>query len=59
MKAKILKGIRHRIEMLEQQVQLIYDNAVSGDLSHVIYDSQTRLDELYSLEEWVEGLKDD
>jgi hypothetical protein len=59
MKAKILKGIRHRIETLEKQVELIYENAVSGDLSHVLYDSQTRLDELHSLEEWIEGLKDD
>ena len=59
MKAKILTGIRHRIETLEQQVELIYENAVSGDLSHVLYDSQTRLDELYGLEEWIEGLKDD
>lgn len=59
MKDRILDGIRHRIETLEQQVELIYENAVSGDLSHVLHTSQTRLDELYSLEEWIDGLKDD
>lgn len=58
MKEKILKGLRHRIEMLEKQVELVYENAISGNLSYVIQDSQTRLDELYGLEGWIEKLEE-
>jgi hypothetical protein len=55
MKAKILTGIRYRIETLEKQLQMAYD----ADLGHIIRDTDSKLDELYGLEEWIEGLKDD
>ena len=55
MKAKILKGIRYRIETLEKQLQMAYD----ADLGHIIIDTDSKLDELYTLEEWINELDDD
>lgn len=55
MKAKVLKAIRHRIETLEQQRGMAFD----ADLDHVLQDTESKLDELYSLEGWIEGLDDD
>ena len=55
MKDKILKGIRHRIERLEEQRGIAFDS----DLEYILQDTESKLDELYSLEEWIMGLKDD
>lgn len=55
MKAKILKGIRYRIETLEKQLQMAYD----ADLGYIIRDTDSKLDELYTLEEWINELDDD
>lgn len=54
MKDKILKGIRHRINMLEQQYQMAYN----AELEYIIRDTDSKLDELKSLENWIEGLKE-
>jgi len=54
MKNKILKGIRHRIETLERQLQMAYD----ADLGYVVQDTDSKLDELYSLEGWIEELEE-
>jgi len=55
MKEKILTGIRHRIETLEKQRVIAFD----ADLKYILQDTESKLDELYSLEEWVNGLKND
>lgn len=55
MKDKILTGIRHRIETLEKQRVIAFD----ADLKYILQDTESKLDELYSLEEWVGGLKND
>jgi hypothetical protein len=55
MKAKILKGIRHRIQRLEEQRGIAFDS----DLEYILQDTESKLDELYTLEEWINELDDD
>ena len=55
MKEKILKGIRYRIETLEKQLQIAYD----ADLGNIIRDTDSKLDELYTLEAWINKLDGD
>lgn len=55
MKNKILEGIDRRIKSLETQLQMAYDN----DLNKIVIDLDSRLDEMYSLKDWIDGLKND
>jgi hypothetical protein len=55
MKEKILTGLRHRIETLEKQRVIAFD----ADLEYILQDTESKLDELHSLEGWIEGLNDD
>ena len=55
MKVKILTGIRIRIERLEKQLEIATENGSK----HIANDTLVTLDELYSLESWIEGLDDD
>lgn len=55
MKQKILKGIRHRIEKLEQQLDVAFDS----ELNYILQDTNSKLDELYTLEEWILSIKEE
>ena len=55
MKAKILKGIEHRLDSLKKQLPI----AKQLKSEYLIDDTQARIDELESLEGWIVNLGDD